>query len=478
VTVKLARLAMVVLTCFVAGACGISLHPPASWLAHHAETAEVVLPDPVKPRPNPKLPAVKTGPLILAPGQTVVSLTFDDGRASNTLGAKILTERDLAGTFFLNSGNIGKPGYLTLAQVDQMAAQGQEIAGHTVNHKDLGELTLNEVTNEICGDRDTWLAWGFPVRNFAYPFSSASPEIKQIVRDCGYNSARTLGETRTAHMPENVTAEDCALCPWSESVPPDHMFYTRAPAQIRSNWTLDDLKAQVTAATERNGNAYSGDGGWVQLTFHGICPSDCIDIGIDHSIFEQFVDWLADQQAQGKLVVRTVGEVIGGNVAPAVPVPPPPTSVVDAGLEEGGPDGIPRCWMRSSFGESKPEFSVVPGHSGKGEKVVVRDYHDGEVGLLSAQDLGTCAVAVTPGQTPTISAWYRSTVPTRFSVQYRTDRGNWFYSTSGPVLPASNGWTQATRKVPPAPRGATAISFGLMIAQNGEITTDDYELRR
>jgi peptidoglycan/xylan/chitin deacetylase (PgdA/CDA1 family) len=472
VTVKLATLAITALACCVVGVYGISLHPPASWSANHD-----VVPDPVKPRPNPKLPAVKTRPLILAPGQTVVSLTFDDGRASNTLGAKILTEHDLAGTFFLNSGNIGKPGYLTLPEVDAIATSGHEIAGHTVNHPDLAGLTHDEVARQICGDRDTWLAWGFPVRNFAYPFSSATPEVEQIVHDCGYNSARSLGETRTVHMPENVTAENCRLCVWSESVPPPDPYYTRAPAQVRSNWTVEELEAQVTRATDGDGSPYSGDGGWVQLTFHGICPTDCSDITTPAAEFEAFVTWLADQQADGKLIVRTVGDVIGGDVAPAVSGPAPAANLVNGDLKVNQ-DGVLPCWQRASNGNNKLEFSVVPGHSGTGEKIVVRDYHDGEAGLLSTQDLGDCAVAVTPGQTPTLSAWYRSTVPTRFLVQYRTDRGNWFYSTSGPVLPASNGRTQATWKVPPAPRGATAISFGLMIAQNGEITTDDYELRR
>ena len=61
---RLTALAMTALACAVVGVYGISLHPPASWSANHD-----ALPDPVKPRPNPKLPAVHTEPLVLALGR-------------------------------------------------------------------------------------------------------------------------------------------------------------------------------------------------------------------------------------------------------------------------------------------------------------------------------------------------------------------------------------------------------------------------
>ena len=47
-------------------------------------------------------------------------------------------------------------------------------------------------------------------------------------------------------------------------VPPQDPMYTRAPAQVRSNWTLADLQRQVTNATEADGSPTSGDGGWVR----------------------------------------------------------------------------------------------------------------------------------------------------------------------------------------------------------------------
>lgn len=206
---------------------GIAVRSPS------ASTVPVAVP--TTTRPNPVLPMPDPTPLTLAPHQTVVSITFDDGRVSDAVGARILSAHGLHGTFFLNSGHLDLPGFLRLADVDTIAA-GHEIAGHTVTHPDLSVLTSDEIARQICDDRTTLLGWGFRVRNFAYPFSSATPEIEQIARNCGYNSARSLGELKTYHIPEGWNMADpansCAECAWSETVPPR----TRCTPRPRHRW--------------------------------------------------------------------------------------------------------------------------------------------------------------------------------------------------------------------------------------------------
>src|ERR1700743_1426776 len=73
--------------------------------------------------------------LLLVPGVaraqgepvTVVSLTFDDGDADQAIAARILAAHQLPGTFYIITGAVGSPGYLTLADIRQLAAQGNEI---------------------------------------------------------------------------------------------------------------------------------------------------------------------------------------------------------------------------------------------------------------------------------------------------------------------------------------------------------------
>lgn len=295
--------ALLVAASLLVSGCGLQMRP--------VEPKPVVM-----DRPNPALPPVNTLPLS-APGQTVVSITFDDGRASNLSAAAMLVKGyGLAGTFYINSGNVGLPGYLSLPDLDTLALEGHEIAGHTLKHKDLSTVPVEEARHQICEDRRQLLAWGFPVRNFAYPFASASEELQKIVAECGYNSARSLGELRTVNLPANAVPGECELCSWYETIPPANPMYVKAPSQVKSDWTYEDLKAQVTIVMDGDGSAYSGDGGWVVFTFHGICPTDCTDIGVAAPVLNQFLGWLAGQQAQGKLIVRTVGDVIGGEVKP------------------------------------------------------------------------------------------------------------------------------------------------------------------
>src|SRR5262245_45206987 len=250
--------ALLATLCIAVSGCGISFVPtsePASSNASPPRWTAVPTVPPVRPSEAQ------------APG--VVTLTFDDGRISDATAAKMLAQHGLRGTFFINSGTIDMPGYLTLPDLNAIASSGNEIGGHTVTHPQFSTLTNDEIRRQVCEDRNTLLGWGFPVRSFAYPFGYFTPEIEQIVADCGYNSARGLGGLKTIHPPAGG-GYSCERCASAETTPPSNPMATKAPAQVRDDWTVDDLKNQVM----------SSNGGWLQLTFHGICPSDRSDITI------------------------------------------------------------------------------------------------------------------------------------------------------------------------------------------------------
>ena len=129
--------------------------------------------------------------------QTVVSLTFDDSNANQLAAAATMNSVNLDGTFYTNSGFIGAQNYLTRANLNTLKANGHEIGGHTVNHPDLPTIPAAEATRQICNDRNTLLSWGFAVRSFAYPFANSTPEVETLAKNCGYNSARMLGDIRS-----------------------------------------------------------------------------------------------------------------------------------------------------------------------------------------------------------------------------------------------------------------------------------------
>ena len=77
--------------------------------------------------------------LALAPSalgaQTVVSLAFDDGIATQNFARTQLASHGMHGTFYINSGNVEAPDnpyYMTWADVNALNADGNEIGGHTV----------------------------------------------------------------------------------------------------------------------------------------------------------------------------------------------------------------------------------------------------------------------------------------------------------------------------------------------------------
>ncbi|WP_445996542.1 cell wall-binding repeat-containing protein [Okibacterium fritillariae] len=402
--------------------------------------------------------------------QTVVSLTFDDTNADQMAALPILDAAGIKATFYAITGYIGAPGYLTLPQLQGIGASGHEIGGHSVTHPDFTTITAAEATREACNSRATLADWGFAnVRSFAYPFAAVDAAAEKAVADCGYNSARGLGDIESRF--------GCAGCGFSEALPPADPFYTRALDQFDSSWTLTDLQNAVL-------NAENNGGGWVQLTFHHVCDNACDSLAISPALLKQFTDWLTPRAATENTVVKTVGDAVGGAVKPVVsqPLPPAPgagvNGIINPSLEDVATSGIPACWSTAGFGTNTRTFSTVtPGRTGVvAEKLVVTGHTDGDGQLLSTFDQGACAPTVTAGHTYSLRAWFTSTAPTQINVYLRNTAGLWSYYTSSAYFAAAATWTQAEWTTPALPAGTTGLSFGLNMFQNGEITTDDYAL--
>jgi peptidoglycan/xylan/chitin deacetylase (PgdA/CDA1 family) len=440
-----------------------------------------------EPRPMPVrvVPAPPVIPPVPPPpAPTVVSLTFDDGLDNQMAGAAVLEKYGLKGTFYVNSGTVDSAGHMTQSDLNDLAAEGHEIGGHTVNHVPLTSTPQVEAARQICTDRATLTDWGFRVRSFAYPFGLLDPATVKRVEQCGYSSARGTGDLRE---PFSVGDTACAECDLAEPIPPANPFVLRTPGEVQPNWRTADLESLVIQAS-RNG------GGWLPLVFHQICD-DCSDIAVQEQTLDSFAYWLAHSAPPGTSV-KTVGDVIGGPAdavrsAPPGTVttvsnpsleaenPPPP---VDAGQgSEDPPDwrpGIPLCWQAGGYGRNTTKFSrTQDAHSGSSaERMDVSDYVDGDAKLLTKMDLGECAPNARPGESYILSSWYKSTSPAQYSVYYRTASGLWKYWTSSPWFDPTDRWTQATWATPPAPLGATAVSFGLGLASAGSLVTDDYGL--
>jgi len=408
-------------------------------------------------------------------GRTVVSLTFDDGDADQLAAARILHRYRLAGTFYIITGAIGTPGYLTRANLRQLAAAGNEIGGHTVSHLRLTALSRAEARRQVCDSRSILTRWGYRVTSFAYPGGAVDPQVEAIVRNCGYLSGRaTVG----------LRFPSCPRCTVVEGIPPANRMAVRTAGEVDSSWTLANLKNLVTTA-ERDG------GGWLPLVFHHVCSTaHCGELAIPATVLDAFTRWLAQRQRLGT-VVRTVHQVIGGPVRPLTwAAPAAPHGIIDPSLEHAASERpmpvsldapspgwtLPACWMNAGYGDNHATWRrVTDAHAGRwAERLTITRYHGGDAKLLPQFDLGQCSLPVRPGSAYTLGTWYQSSASTQYAVYYRTWTGRWVYWRSSPFFPASPGWAHVSWTTPRLPAGATGLSFGLALSANGWLTTDSY----
>ncbi len=228
------------------------------------------------------------------PSQVIVSLTFDGGYKGQDIAGTILADRQMAGTFYVNSGYIGYPAYMSLDQLRGLSRQRHEIGGASTLNNDLSKLTVDEATKQVCDDRATLDRLGFRVTSFAYPRGADTADIRRLVSQCGYNSARDVSGLYNS-------ISDCSDCPASETIPPTNDFRIRTSENVTG---LELLKARVTRAESKGG-------GWVPLVFRHICVCPAKgDEAITPSDLTVFVKWLSERPATTE--VRTVDQVVGG----------------------------------------------------------------------------------------------------------------------------------------------------------------------
>jgi peptidoglycan/xylan/chitin deacetylase (PgdA/CDA1 family) len=242
--------------------------------------------------------------------QTVVSLTFDDGiKTQYDVARPILNSHGMKGTFYVNSGNLGANSYyMTWANTDQLNADGHEIAGHTVNHSRLTDLTAAQQQHQVCDDRTALQARGYTVTDFAYPYGAGggSASIRDLIKNCGYASARWVGGIRDA--------TDCPSCPYAEKLPPTNAYTINAQPYVYGSISLSQLQGWVTQAEQHGG-------GWVVLMFHDIC-NGCYDSSVSQTVLSQFLDWLQPRAATGT-TVKTVRQALGTTIDTT-----PPTTTI------------------------------------------------------------------------------------------------------------------------------------------------------
>ncbi len=134
-----------------------------------------------------------------------VVLTFDDGYADVYRNVyQALRRRHMTATFFIPTGLVGKPRYLTWWQVREMSRHGMDIEAHTVTHPDLTLVSRAQSRGEIYGSRQMLQArLHRAVRVLAYPYGTYNAYLIRTLRQAGFLAAFTTRQgwwQRASHL--------------------------------------------------------------------------------------------------------------------------------------------------------------------------------------------------------------------------------------------------------------------------------------
>lgn len=118
-----------------------------------------------------------------------VAITFDDGHDSNFGAFAEIARLGGSADLFINPSTVGTRGFLSWAQLRELAAQGASIQSHGQRHVFLDELPQDEVRQELAMSRRRILdELGVPPVLFAPPNGRMPPGLLATARGLGYRA--------------------------------------------------------------------------------------------------------------------------------------------------------------------------------------------------------------------------------------------------------------------------------------------------
>ena len=168
------------------------------------------------------------------------------------------------------------------------------------------------------------------------------------------------------------------------------------------------------------------------------------------------------------------------SVTPTPTATPSPSATTPAageltsngGLEAGGDP--PTDWRLTGWGDATVTSGVTTtgAHGGtRAYSLTLAGRTQGDYKLLPVD---AKAPAVQPGSIYELSVWYRSTAPENALTVFAHTASGWAYWTDLTTLPAAAGWTRAVVRTPAVAAGVDQIAWGVSLAANGTLITDDY----
>lgn len=127
-----------------------------------------------------------------------IMITFDDTDLDQyTVGAAELKKHGFKGVFFIMTVSIGRPRYMSKAQIKELSDDGHVIASHTWNHKNFTQFTDEDWKIQIDEPTRTLeKITGKKVEYFAYPYGLFKASLLPKLKEHGFKAAFILSTKR------------------------------------------------------------------------------------------------------------------------------------------------------------------------------------------------------------------------------------------------------------------------------------------
>ena len=139
----------------------------------------------------------------LFPGGRGKALTFsyDDAQIHDRRLVGLFNEKGMKGTFHLNSGTLGQPGFIDRGEVEKLY-ENHEVACHGVTHPFFNQLSLTQTMREVYEDRRALEKYsGRIVQGMSYPYGEYNDRLIQAARDAGIVYSRSVESTMNFNLP-------------------------------------------------------------------------------------------------------------------------------------------------------------------------------------------------------------------------------------------------------------------------------------
>ncbi len=220
-----------------------------------------------------------------------VIISFDDGADSVYSKAfAYMTTLGLHGVAFVpgDAAHIGAENYMTLANLQEIYADGWDVGNHGLTHTELDVLTEAEIITEVQGGQEVIESWGFTRRDchkfLAYPNSAYNDLVISVCRNLGLRACRS-GMNRN----QNNIVND---------------FYQLSRRSIADTTTLAVAQGYVDETCAKGGVSI--------FNFHKIVDSAPDSVSWLTADFNSLMDYIKTKKDQGALDVVTISEWYDG----------------------------------------------------------------------------------------------------------------------------------------------------------------------